>query len=239
MAKQYACLVCGRGFEAYGRGRHTYCKRCAARADRSIGGTIQAQCKVCGGTFAAASRAFRLCSVECRLEDKRRRAREYGRRKMADPRNRGVAAARARAAHARLRGGAAGEKGRRPRQVADGGGGAGGRASSGAPTRSIACGMCGRGFAPYGGTRTAYCKRCRDKADRDAVKMPTLKCRECGKAFTAATRRLRYCSDECRAAGARRIDHEKYRRRMGDPEERAKVAARARAWKASKKGREE
>lgn len=243
MAEPRPCLVCGRNFVPTGRGRHAYCKRCKGRADRSIGGTIQAQCKVCGGAFAAASRAVRFCSDACRLEDKRRRAREHKRRRMADPRYRVIAAARVRASVARRRGGV-GEKERRrqqqqqrPRQA---GGASAGSASSGAPTtRSIACAMCSRGFVPRGRGTHVYCKRCKDKADRDAAKVPTLKCRECGKAFTAAVRQSRYCSDGCRAAAARRVDHEKYRRRMADPEERARVAARARVWRASKKGRGE
>ena len=249
MAEPCPCLVCGRNFVPPGSGRHVYCKRCKGRADRSIGGTVQAQCKVCGSAFAAASRAFCYCSDECRLEARRRRGREHLRRKREDPRYRIVAAARVRASHARRRGGgggAAGEKEQRRPPIAaeaDGGSGSGsggGRASNGAPTtRSIACAMCGRGFVPRGRGAYAYCKRCMDKANRDAAKVPTLKCRECGKAFTAAVRQSRYCSDGCRAAGARRVDRNRYLRRMADPEERARVAARTRAWRASKKGREE
>ena len=233
MAGPHVCLVCGRGFEPHGRGRHVYCRRCSGRADRSIGGTIRAQCKECGSAFAAARSTACFCSDACRLEGKRRRIREHNRRQMADPRHRAMAAARARASYARRRGGAAGEK-ERDRQAADGGAG---RASNGAPPRPAACRMCGRGFEPHGRGRHVYCKRCRDKADRDAATVPSLKCRECGGAFAPAARQLRYCSDECRAAGTRRIDLERYRRRMADPAERAKVAARARAWQAAKKGR--
>ena len=228
MAGQHACLVCGRAFAPYGRGRHVYCKRCKGRADRSIGRTVRAQCKECGSAFTATSRAVQFCSDACRLEARRRYFREYKRRQMADPQYRAMAAARMRASHARCRGGA----GEKERRQADSGAG---RASSGAPPRSIACRLCGRGFAPYGRGRHVYCKRCNDKADRDAAKVPSLKCRECGKAFTAASRLVRYCSDECRAAVARHAHRRMYRRRMDDPEERAKVAARARAWNAAKK----
>ena len=67
--------------------------------------------------------------------------------------------------------------------------------------------------------------------------MPRLKCRECGGAFTPAARQLRCCSDECRAAGARRLGRERHRRRLADPEERSRVAARRMAWRALEKGK--
>ena len=228
MAGRHACLVCGRAFVPYGRGRHVYCKRCRGRADRSIGRTVKAQCRECGSAFTTSRHTVQFCSAACRLEARRRYSRENMRRQMADPQYRAMAAARRRVSNARRRG-EAGEKERR--QAA----GRAGRASRAAPPRTIACRLCGRGFEPRGRGAPVYCKRCRDKADRDAAKVPSLKCRECGKAFTASHRLVRYCSDECRAATARRVNHQRYRRRMDDPEERAKLAARMRAWNAAKR----
>ena len=234
MAGPFVCQTCGRSFVPYSRGRHVYCKRCRDKADRSVGRTIHAQCKECGKAFTAASRIQLFCSGECRLEGKRRRAREYRRREMADPRNRAMAAARTRASIARRRDGArAGGGGERQRRRPAGSGG--GRTSNGVPPRSITCTLCGRSFARSGRGYHAHCNQCRAKADRLIAKVRSAKCGVCGRVFAAASRLARYCSDECRTEAARSANREMYSRRMADPEKRAKAAARIRALMAAKK----
>lgn len=232
MAGPFECMTCGRSFAPYSSGRHVYCKRCRDKADRSVGSAIHAQCKECGRAFTAASRRQRFCSGECRLEGRRRRAREYKRRELADPRNRAIDAARRRASIARRRdragGGGEGER-RRPA------GRGAGRTSNGAPSRSIPCGLCGRSFAQSGRGYRVYCNQCRARADRSIAKVRSVKCGECGREFVAASHMSRYCSHECRTAAIRRTNRELYSRRMADPAERARIAARSRAQLAAKK----
>ena len=194
---------------------------------------MRAQCKECGRAFTAASRAVRLCSDACRLEDKRRRSREYSRRHLADPLNRAIALARGRASIARRRDGD-GAGGRRLRRQADRGPAAGPASRAAAP-RSIDCRLCGRSFERRGSGYYAYCRQCRDKADREAAKAQRASCKECGKEFSTKTRLVRYCSDACRTAAARRAASKEGRRRRADPEQRAIIAARARAWTAARK----
>ena len=240
MAGTFVCKTCGRSFAPYSRGRHVYCKRCRDKADRSLGRSagraIHAQCKECGKAFTAASRVQLFCSGECRLEGKRRRAREYKRREMADPRKRAMAAARTRASIARRRDGAAGGGGERPRPRPAGSGA--GRTSNGARPRSITCTLCGRSFARSGRGCHAHCNQCRAEADRLVAKVRSAKCKVCGRVFAVASRLARYCSDECRAEVVRRANRKMYSRRMADPEERAKAAARIRALMAAKKAME-
>lgn len=58
-AEAAACGLCGRGFAVYGRGRHAYCKRCTAKADREIARTLRTGCRACGKALATTSRIVR------------------------------------------------------------------------------------------------------------------------------------------------------------------------------------
>ena len=92
------------------------------------------------------------------------------------------------------------------------------------------CRLCGRGFEQYGRTSpTTYCKPCATKADRKAAMVLTVRCKECGKKFSAKTHAARYCSDGCRLEVQRRKSRECMRRYLADPEERARIVARSRA----------
>ena len=57
----------------------------------------------------------------------------------------------------------------------------------------------------------------------------TVRCKECGKKFSAKTHAARYCSDGCRLEVQRRKSRECMRRYLADPEERARIVARSRA----------
>ena len=222
------CDLCGASFAPYGRNAHTFCKRCAAKADREAARTPHVDCKICGKRFAAASRSARYCSVACRAEGVRRRNLEHQRRYMADPEKRAIAMARTRASAAAR---AARERdGRAPRRKA--------------PMRvdpdaePSTCRLCGRTFAQYGRTTTSvYCKRCVAKADREAGRTLRLKCRVCGGRFSTTTRSARYCSDECRAESAMRARREDERKFRADPARRALAAAQERARLAARGGR--
>ena len=105
--------------------------------------------------------------------------------------------------------------------------------------KTTTCRACGRDFERFGrASPYAYCKRCAARADREIARMPRVDCRECGKAFSAKTRTVRYCSDACRAAAARRAGIERERSRMADPEKRARRLASARARAAANRARE-
>ena len=104
--------------------------------------------------------------------------------------------------------------------------------------RPTACRLCGRGIEPHGrGNRPAYCKRCIAKADREIARMPRVDCRKCGKTFSTRTRTVRYCSDPCRSAAARRARIERQRRYNGDPEKLALTRARGRLAAAARRAR--
>ena len=104
--------------------------------------------------------------------------------------------------------------------------------------KTTTCRACGRDFERFGrASPYAYCKRCAAKADKEVALKPRMDCRECGKAFSPKTRTVRYCSDACRAAAARRAGIERDRRRMADPETRARRLASARAWAAARRAR--
>ena len=62
-------------------------------------------------------------------------------------------------------------------------------------------------------------------------------CKACGKRFSAPRRSARYCSDGCRADGARRRNREHQRKYLADPEKRALTAARNRAIAAARAAR--
>ena len=228
-AGQTACRQCGRSFEPYGRARRSYCKQCSDRADRAIAQATVVQCKECGKRFSTPSRSFRYCSDACRTEAVRRGRREYQRRSMADPKKRAVILARMRALT--------------PARTAREGGGRPAPSQAKAPPRAgrnagpSTCGLCGRTFAPYGRARHAYCKRCTARADRDLARTLRVRCKACGKRFSTTSRNVRYCSNECRAEGARHNRRESRRRRMADPEKRAVALAYVRAWQAARKAR--
>ena len=103
----------------------------------------------------------------------------------------------------------------------------------------ITCMACGRDFERfYRGGRHVFCKSCTAKADREIARKPRVDCKECGKAFSTRTRTVRYCSDACRAAAARRACIERDRRRRADPEKHALQLARHRARNAARMARE-
>ena len=96
--------------------------------------------------------------------------------------------------------------------------------------KTIACRLCGSDIKPRGrGNRPAFCKRCNAKADKMIAQRPRMDCRECGKAFSAKNRSVRYCSDACRTASARRANVESQRKYTADPRNHARKLAHARA----------
>ena len=221
------CDLCGASFAPYGRNARTFCKRCAAKADREVAKRPPADCKACGKRFVAASRNARYCSDECRAEGARRRNLEHQRRYMADPQKRAIAMARTRASAAAR---AARERGGRPPRPQ-----APYRADPNAEPST--CRLCGRKFAQYGHTPcNAYCKRCTAKSDREVGRTLRLKCQVCGGRFSTTTRSARYCSDECRAESAMRSRREDERRYRADPARRAIAAAQGRARLAARSG---
>ena len=222
-----ACNLCGRTFAPHGRGgARTFCRRCTARADREAGRPLRMDCKACGKGFSASRRTDRYCSDACRAEGARRRSREGQRRYVADPEKRAINAARNRVASAARAARARG--GRPPRRQAMW------RADPNAEPST--CRLCGRAFAQYGGSnRHAYCKRCTAKADREIARTLREKCRACGKRFSTTSRNVYYCSDECRAEGARRSRHRRNLRLKAEPEKRALVEAQRRASGASRR----
>ena len=243
------CRLCGTAFAPYGgTTTRAYCKACTAKADRETSMVLTVRCGECGKEFSTKNRAARYCSDGCRAVIACKRAREYARRRLADPEKRAVAAARTRA-----RSPPAGDA--RGAAAAEGGGAAAAataRIARSAPPQPrplpssppslpplVSLMRIGLGAGGHGGSRGrhVYCKRCRDRADREIAKVPRLKCRECGMAFTAAGRLARCCSDACRAAGARRLGRERHRRRMADSEERSRAAARRRVRRALEKGK--
>ena len=224
MPVRTACRLCGRTFAPYGRGARTFCRRCAARADREAARTLRMDCKECGKGFVASRRSDRYCSDECRAEAARRRSREGQRRYVADPEKRAIALARTRASAAAR---AARKRGGRPPQRH-------------APPRAdpnagpSVCGLCGRTFAQYGrSNRHAYCRRCTARADSEVGRTLRAKCAECGGRFSTASRTVRYCSDECRAGSARRAVRERDRRFKADPARRVLAEAQKRALRAA------
>ena len=109
----------------------------------------------------------------------------------------------------------------------------------GAMAKSATCRACGRDFAPYRRIGLhAYCKRCTAKADREIARKTSVDCKECGRTFPTKTRAVRYCSDECRAAAARRANVENQRKYLADPEKHALKLARARVCAANKRARD-
>ena len=190
------CKTCGRRLNRRGRGgMHDSCKRCTAKADREVARTVQAKCRECGKKFTAANRRAIYCSDKCRTDGARRYQREYRRRYLADPEKLAMALARKRACAsadaARKRGGRPPPP-RWPPRIDP---------NAEQPT----CRLCGRKYARYTNTRrNAYCKPCRDEADREIARELRVKCRACGRAFDTTKRSVRYCSDACRAVGARR-----------------------------------
>ena len=103
---------------------------------------------------------------------------------------------------------------------------------------TAACALCGRAYEPYRRPGSnAYCKRCIAKADREIAKTLSVDCKECGRAFSTRTRTVRYCSDQCRSAGARRGRVESHRRYVADPEKRALQLARVRRLVAAGRSR--
>ena len=232
MAGQVACKLCGRGIEPRGRGnRPVYCKPCMARADKEIGRMPRVDCKECGKAFSTKTRSVHYCSDACRFAATRRANIENQRRYEADPEKRALKRARARLAAAARRARARGEE---PPPIASRDVGSLKRNASAA--EPYACGLCGRDFAPYGGNRPTYCKRCTAKTDREIGRAMAVDCKECGKEFSTLNRIVVYCSKACRAAGRMRSTNEGARRRRADPEASALAAARRRAQYAARKG---
>ena len=235
MAEPAACTLCGGGIEPHGRGsRPAYCKPCMARADRKIARMPRVDCRECGKTFPTKTRAVHYCSDACRFVATRRANIENQRRYEADPEKRALKRARARLAAATRRARARGEK---PPPIASRDVGSLKRNARAA--EPYACGLCGRDFAPYGGRRPTYCRRCTAKTDKEIGRAMAVDCKECGKEFSTLNRVVRYCSKACRAAGRMRNTSERARERRADPEARALAAARRRARHAADKSRKE
>ena len=104
--------------------------------------------------------------------------------------------------------------------------------------KTITCRICGCDFERFRRAGSnPYCKICTAKADREIARKPRVDCKECGKAFSTRTRTVRYCSDACRAAAARRAGIERDRRRMADPEKHSLQLARTRVYNAARRAR--
>ena len=228
MAGTAACRLCGASFEPHGRGSRVYCERCTAKADRDVASAIGAKCKECGKEFSTRNRLVRYCSDKCRNDGTRRLRREYRRRYMADPEKRAMWLARTRLAAAGRR---RAVEGKRPA--------GGSRAAAGRPPRPSrakqrTCELCGRSFAPRGGTARIHCERCAARLAREVSKVLRIKCKECGKEFSTKRRTVRYCSTACSTEVIRRRLREYARRRAADPEQAAILSARDRARKGAK-----
>lgn len=228
MVALIACKLCGRNFKLYGGGYRSYCNRCMDKAGGKIHRVLSVKCAACGKKFSTARSIARYCSDGCRAEGKRRSNLESYRRRMADPEKRALTRARGRLAAAAL---AAKKRGGRRRTA----GSNAGRPPRGAAGTAVACGLCGRSFAPRGRSSHVYCGRCTAKVERELSRVLRVDCKECGKKFSTTDRILRYCSEECSDAGKERSRLESARRRMADPENRAIAAARTRAWNAAQK----
>ena len=101
--------------------------------------------------------------------------------------------------------------------------------------QAAVCDLCGASFAPHGRGGGAFCRRCAARADREAGRPLRMDCKACGKRFSPPRRNIRYCSDACRAEGARRRSRESQRRYVADPEKRAINAARNRVAAAARR----
>ena len=236
MARPTACRLCGSNIEPHGRGnRPAYCRRCIAKADREIARMPRVDCRECGKTFSTRTRTVRYCSDACRTVAARRARVEGQRRYNADPEKLALTRARGRLAAAARRARARGDE-QLPRANRD--------VKTLKPNPKSAepraCALCGRDFAPYGGGRPAYCKRCASKADKEIGRERTLNCKECGTKFTTPNRIVRYCSPKCSAAGRMHSSNASARRSMAaDPAVRALAAARRRAYcAAARKGKQ-
>ena len=97
---------------------------------------------------------------------------------------------------------------------------------------TIACRLCGRDFAPYGGARHVYCKPCTDRTDGEVGRARLARCKVCGGEFSTTHRIVKYCSTACGDEARRRKAREYDRRRMADPEKRAAASARKRSYAA-------
>ena len=234
MASTATCRTCGRGFERSGRyGSGVYCKRCTAKADREFAKRLRVDCKECGKKFSAPKHSVRYCSDACRSATTRRRNRDNQRKYLSDPKNRAIKLARTRRAAAASRARDQGEKPPPPRPGRE----VESQRPNAKPAEPYACALCGRDFAPYGsGARPVHCRRCAAMADEEMDRAMAVSCKECGKEFSTRNRIVRYCSPKCRAASHNRSRAESIRRRMADPEGRAMVAARWRAWAAARRG---
>ena len=72
------------------------------------------------------------------------------------------------------------------------------------------------------------------RLDGEVAKVKRIKCKECGKEFSAKNRTVRYCSSKCSTEVIRRRIREYARRRAADPEQAAILSARDRARKGAK-----
>ena len=79
--------------------------------------------------------------------------------------------------------------------------------------KTAACRLCGTAFVPRVGGLPRYCEPCRARTAREISRVVRVPCKECGRAFGTASRVVRYCSDECRKNGKRRLSDAQRRRR--------------------------
>ena len=213
-----------------------YCDRCTAKADRDVAGAIDAKCKECGGKFSTRNRLVRYCSDKCRIDGTRRRRRESRSRYMADPEKRATWLAHMRAGAARRRRAAEGKRpaGSGSRVTRKGARAAGRPPPRPSTAKQRTCGLCGRSFVPHGRGARTHCEQCTARLDGEVARVQRIKCKECGKEFSAKNRTVRYCSSMCSTEAIRRRIREYARRRAADPKQRAILAARDRARKSGK-----
>ena len=95
--RTFDCKLCGRSFELRGRGVRSYCKQCIAKSDREAAKAPRRHCKECGRRFESKARFALYCSKGCSAKGAQRSLRSRGRKRMADPEERALAAARQRA----------------------------------------------------------------------------------------------------------------------------------------------
>lgn len=76
--------------------------------------------------------------------------------------------------------------------------------AAGTMSTTAACQRCGRHFTPHRPGVQINCTPCKNWAAKEAIKTLHIKCKECRKPFTTASRAVRYCSEPCRTRRRRR-----------------------------------
>ena len=209
-----ACRLCGRQFRPRAGGPVRYCARCGKKADREVGRVHRVRCKECGGAFETPNRSILYCSDACR---KKRHAR---RRRIAIAAAASAPAApppagpqpaapasppgRMRTVKCRICGGAF-QTDMRPGNP---------HVYCSPPCRAEGKRARMREYmrryladperrAVHAARLRASTARRRARDGRDEV--PRMRCKECAREFSPASRSVRYCSDPCRKKGLARV----------------------------------